>query len=158
MIPSHNPLAAPVAPLIVPLGDIVYAPPAIAVTVAVPSHPGLQLGLVLAVIVITGEAGVVNNTVAVAEQLFASVTVTVYVMPAHNTLDAPVDGFIVPLGAILYTFVPFPPPDVNVAVPSHPGLQLGLVVVFTANVNCAGPTIVTDTVPTQLDASVPVIT
>ena len=65
------------AALIVPLGKIVYTPPAIAVTLAVPSHPGTQLGFVLAVIVITGDAGVVNNKVVVALQLFASVTVIV---------------------------------------------------------------------------------
>ena len=60
VIPAHKALAAPVNGSIVPLGAIEYVPPAIDVTVAVPSHPGTQLGSVLAVILITGEPGVVN--------------------------------------------------------------------------------------------------
>ena len=77
VIPAHSALAAPDAGLIVPLGAIEYVPPAIAVTVAVPSHPGTQLGSVLAVILITGDAGVTNCTVVVALHKFTSVTVIV---------------------------------------------------------------------------------
>ena len=48
-----------------------------AVTVAVPSQPGTQLGSVLAVILINGEPGVVNCMVVVPVQPFPSVTVIV---------------------------------------------------------------------------------
>ena len=65
---------------------------------------------------------------------------------------------IVPLGAIVYTLLPFPPAVVIVAVPSHPGTQLGFVLVLIANVNNAGPLIVTLVVPIQLFPSVAVIT
>jgi hypothetical protein len=58
--PEHKALAAPVTGSIVPLGAMEYIPPAIAVTIAVPSQPGTQLGSVLAVILITGEPGVVS--------------------------------------------------------------------------------------------------
>jgi hypothetical protein len=77
VIPAHKLLAAPVAALIVPLGKIVYTLPAIAVTLAVPSQPGTQLGFVLAVILITGEFGAVNWIVVFPVQPFASVTVIV---------------------------------------------------------------------------------
>ena len=77
VIPEHNALALPVAALIVPLGKIVYTPPAIAVTLAVPSQPGTQLGFVLAVILITGEFGAVNWIVVFPVHPFASVTVIV---------------------------------------------------------------------------------
>ncbi len=125
-----------------------------AVTVAVPSQPGAQLGSVDAVTAITGEAGAFSKTVVVAEQLFASVTVIVYVVPAHSALVAPVAALIVPPGAIVNTLLPLPPAVVIVAVPSQPGLQLGFVVVFTDKVKGAGWLIVNETVPTQLLPSV----
>jgi hypothetical protein len=103
---------------------MVYVPPAIAVTVAVPSQPGTQLGSVLAVILITGEFGVTNCTVVTPVHPFTSVTVIVYIVPEHNALAAPVAGLIVPLGAMVY--VP-PAIAVTVAVPSQPGTQLGSV-------------------------------
>ena len=53
--------------------------------------------------------------------------------------------------------VPLPPVVVIVAVPSQPGLHVGFVVVFIAKVSTAGSVIVTDVVPKQLFASVPVI-
>ena len=79
-------------------------------------------------------------------------------IPAHNALAAPVPALIVPDGAIVYTLLPFPPALVTVAVPSHPGTQLGSVLVLIAKVNNAGPVMVTEVVPTQLLASVAVIT
>ena len=54
-----------------------YAPPAIAVTVAVPSHPGTQLGSVLEVILITGEFGAFRRILVVPVQPLPSVTVIV---------------------------------------------------------------------------------
>ncbi len=154
VIPEHNALAAPVAALIVPLGKIVYTPPAIAVTDAVPSHPGKQLGFVLAMILITGEFGAVNNIVVFPVQPLASVTVIVYVMPEHNALAAPVAALIVPLGKIVYT----PPASaVTLAVPSHPGTQLGFVlavILITGEFGAVNNTVVA---PVQPLASVTVI-
>ncbi len=134
-MPEHNALEAPVAALIVPLGKIVYTPPAIEVTSAVPSQPGIQVGFVLDVILITGEFGAINNTLVVPVQLFASVTVIVYVIPEHNALQAPVAALIVPLGKIVYT-----PPAIGVtsAVPSQPGTQLGFVLVVIVITGDAG--------------------
>jgi hypothetical protein len=57
--------------LIVPLGDIVYEPPTIDVTVAVPSQPGEHVGGVVAVTLILGAFGALSNTVVVPEQLLA---------------------------------------------------------------------------------------
>lgn len=61
----------------VPDGAMLYKPPATAEEVAPPSQPGKHVGGVVDVIEIVGEAGTVNNTVAVAVQALAFVTVTV---------------------------------------------------------------------------------
>jgi hypothetical protein len=77
VIPAHKFDAIPVEVLIVPDGAILYKPPATADDVAPPSQPGKQLGGVVDVIESVGEAGTVNNTVAVAVHPLALVTVTV---------------------------------------------------------------------------------
>ncbi len=66
-------------------------------------------------------------------------------------------ALIVPLGKIVNTLLPLPPPVVIVAVPSQPGTQLGDVDVFIANVNKAGPLINTVDVAVVNAASVTVI-
>jgi hypothetical protein len=137
VIPAHKFEAIPVLTLIEPdAGNMVYTPPTTADDVAPPSQPGTHDGGVVEVIFTVGEAGTVNNTVDVAVQPLALVTVTVYVVPAHKVVALPLLALIVPVaGAILYTFVPTPPAAVNEAVPSQPGLQVGLLEFVKAKVN-----------------------
>lgn len=125
VIPAHKLLAAPVLPLIVPEGAIVYTAPGIAVGVAVPLQPGTQLGWVDDTM-LTGEGtGALKLTVVCPVQPFTSVALMVYVVPAHKFEAAPVVGLIVPEGNMLYVK---PACGFGVAVPSQPGTQLGVVV------------------------------
>jgi hypothetical protein len=89
---------------------------------------------------------------AVAEQRFASLTVTVYVPAGFTVIPAEV----APPGAHVYVSVPVPPEPVAVAVPLVPPKQLtGVFTTLTATAD-EGPPIVVDAVAEQRLASLTV--
>ena len=129
-------------------------PPA-PLTVAVPSQPGVQVGLVVLVIVVTTAVGSVIVKLVVAVHRFASVTVTVYV-PAHRPVIAPVLALIIPGALIAYVYAAVPPAPFAWAVPLHCALQIALVILDTVTLNTVGCVIEKVEVAVQPTASVAV--
>jgi hypothetical protein len=86
--------------------------------VAVPSHPGTQVGPVVVLIVMLGAFGAVNCMVVVALHPLASVTVMVYIVTAHKLPALPKSIYCgTTADRIVYPGVP--PTVLVVAVPSQ---------------------------------------